>query len=392
MWTGIFLFLLKLGALKRIKYDFSTEAFIENMNLLAGADKEKIAHPDTLTYLAKKISPENISLIRTKMIARLIRMRCLERDRLLNTYYVIAIDATGYINFGYTRHCPKCITRTINGKTIYSHPVVEAKLISPRGLALSVETEFIENRKGSRVEDCEARAFYRLLKRLKKKFPQLKICLSLDALYAKKQVFELCKGYGWKYIITFKEGSMSSVYTEAMAIKSLQKENRGTCEKGGVKQKYAWATDIEYETHKLNVLECIEFKKNSIKGKRYLWLTNIEITQKNFKKIGNNGGRLRWKIENEGFNIQKNGGYGLEHIYSSHGTALKNFYLLLQIAHIINQLMEKGSLLRDRIKKVFGGIRNFTRRLLEGLRTKCIGPERLQSILSIPFQIRFDSS
>lgn len=383
---------MKLGALRRVKYDFSTEAFINNINLLSGAKVPKIAHPDTLSYLLKKVSSKDISAIRAKMIARLIRMRSLEQDRLLDTYYVIAVDATGHINFGHTRHCPRCITTTINDKRIYYHPVAEAKLISPRGLALSVETEFIENKKGYRKEDCEARAFYRLLKRLKERFPQLKICLSLDALYAKKQVFELCKRYDWKYVITFKEGSMSAVYTEAMAIKTLQKENRDKYEKDNVRQEYAWATEIEYESYKLNVLECMEFKRGGKKPKRYMWLTNVGITHKNFKEIGNNGGRLRWKIENEGFNMQKNGGYKLEHVYSSHGTALKNFYLILQIAHFISQLMEKGSLLKERIKKVFGGIRNFARRLLEGLRTKPLAPERLQDILSASFQIRFDSS
>ena len=45
------------------------------------------------------------------------------------------------------------------------------------------------------------------------------------------------------------------------------------------------------------------------------------------------------KIENEGFNIQKNGGYGLSHKFSrtSH-TASCNYYQCLQVAHLINQL------------------------------------------------------
>lgn len=42
------------------------------------------------------------------------------------------------------------------------------------------------------------------------------------------------------------------------------------------------------------------------------------------------GGRLRWKIENEGFNIQKNLGYELEHKYSRVSfVALKNYYQIL---------------------------------------------------------------
>ncbi|MFH1868216.1 MAG: hypothetical protein ABH843_04520 [Candidatus Omnitrophota bacterium] len=383
--------MLKLGALRQVKHEFSTQAFVDNLNLLAGSNLDRVAHPDTLGYLMKRLSPKQISTLRIKMINRMLRMRCLEEDRLLGRYYVIAIDMTGHISFGNNRHCKKCITKKKGNKTFYYHPVLEAKLISPRGMALSIETEFVENEQGCAIQDCELRAFYRLAVRLKKIFPQLKICLSLDALYANQQVFEICRKNNWKYVITFKKGSMPATYTEAMTIKSLQKENRGRYEENGLRQDYAWGTDIEHENHKTNVLECIEFKRNRIKGKRYLWLSNLEITQENFKEIANNAGRLRWKIENEGFNMQKNGGYGLEHIYSSNATAMKNFYHLLQIAHIISQLMEKGSLLKDCIKKLFGGIRNFTRRLLESLRTKHVSPEEFRGFFSTAFQIRLDS-
>ena len=43
-------------------------------------------------------------------------------------------------------------------------------------------------------------------------------------------------------------------------------------------------------------------------------------------------GRSRWKIENEGFNNQKNGIYRIGHINSRNSTAMKNHYLLTQIA------------------------------------------------------------
>ena len=51
--------------------------------------------------------------------------------------------------------------------------------------------------------------------------------------------------------------------------------------------------------------------------------------------------KQRWKIENEEFNDQKNGGYELGHKYArkSHNT-LCNYYQCMQIAHIINQLNE----------------------------------------------------
>lgn len=53
-------------------------------------------------------------------------------------------------------------------------------------------------------------------------------------------------------------------------------------------------------------------------------------------------GRKRWKIENEGFNIQKNGTFDIGHLYSKNATAIKVHYLMIQIAHIIRQLVENG--------------------------------------------------
>ena len=49
-------------------------------------------------------------------------------------------------------------------------------------------------------------------------------------------------------------------------------------------------------------------------------------------------GRMRWKIENEGFNNQKNGIYRIEHLNSRDSNAMKNHYLLTQISDILMQL------------------------------------------------------
>ncbi len=49
---------------------------------------------------------------------------------------------------------------------------------------------------------------------------------------------------------------------------------------------------------------------------------------------------MRWKIENEGFNTQKRQGYCLEHQYSKKYQGVKNHYYLIQIGHMIAQVME----------------------------------------------------
>ena len=76
--------------------------------------------------------------------------------------------------------------------------MLEAKIVTVSGLAISVETEFIHNSDGASKQDCELNAFYRMAVRLKKRFPQLNICLLLDSLYAAAPVMNILKKYKWK--------------------------------------------------------------------------------------------------------------------------------------------------------------------------------------------------
>jgi hypothetical protein len=124
----------------------------------------------------------------------------------------------------------------------------------------------------------------------------------------------------------------------------------------------------------------------------FAWLTNFDIDADHVATLANQGARCRWKIENEGFNIQKNGGFNLEHAYSTGERQIKNFYLLLQIAHMILQLMERGSLLSDDCQRLFGSLRNLSRRLAESIRNRPIPPEALDPAAAASIQIRLNTS
>lgn len=57
----------------------------------------------------------------------------------------------------------------------------------------------------------------------------------------------------------------------------------------------------------------------------FAWITSIEITNRNAKKLVT-AGRNRWKIENQGFNRQKRWQGDTEHACSFHEKAQKNHY------------------------------------------------------------------
>jgi hypothetical protein len=365
-----------------ISFKLSTDAFLENLCLLTNSFDEKVAHHDTVEYFTQRLCPEQLYDVRHRIIARLIRVKCLDRFR-LQGHFLIAIDGTGHLVFR-KRHCPACLTKKKDGQILYYyHNVLEAKLVTENGLCLSVETEFIENSDGTTKQDCELAAFYRLSKRLKKSFPQLKICLLLDALYGAAPVMEIAKRYKWRYIITFKRGSMPERYEEYCLLKRLCAQSKEIFDEK-TSRKYFWVNGMEHKGNFFDVAELCEQKENG--QTRFVWLTNFKLNKNNIIYIAK-GGRLRWKIENEGFNAQKQRGFNLEHPYSKNEIAMKNFYLLLQIAHIIAQIMEKGSLLKERIIKDFGSATALFEQLLEDLRTKLIG----SFLLKKPIQIRFSS-
>lgn len=80
--------------------------------------------------------------------------------------------------------------------------------------------------------------------------------------------------------------------------------------------------------------------KTEQEEKKYFWfLTNLPVSQKNVVDLAKRG-RMRWKIENEGFNIKKKKGYHLEHLFSKNYQGIKNHYYLIQIGHMISQVME----------------------------------------------------
>ncbi len=127
---------------------------------------ERFPHGDTLEATFSNLETDQIQTVVTGMTETLIRKKVLYGYRLLGIYFIVAIDGTGTISFSH-RHCPHCLTRTRNGKTLYYHPVLEAKLVTSNGFAFSLMTEFIEN-PGDKAtkQDCELKAFYRLAERL----------------------------------------------------------------------------------------------------------------------------------------------------------------------------------------------------------------------------------
>ena len=400
-FAGVVMYFCRVGARRQVAHLFRKNGpSSAKFQALFGTDT--CPHGDTLNVTFGRLNPDQVQAVVTALVRTLIRKKVLYRYRLLDHYFLIAIDGTGRLTFS-ERHCPHCMTVTHHGQTTYYHPVLEAKLVLPNGFAFSILTEFIENPgQNPTKQDCELKAFYRLAERLKAEFPRLPICLSLDSLFAGGPTMSICEENNWKFMIVHKDGDIPFIHKEFESLLPLTPENHFTFLtglQGKTRQEYRWINDISYtdsekKKHTVGVLECVENEPdpqqpNQTKSTRFRWITNLTLKDKQVIELANQGGRIRWKIENEGFNVQKNGGFGLEHAYSTHPTASKVFYLLLQIAHLIAQLIERGSLFRRAFPTGVGSAKNIAFRLLEAWRNLRLSTDQIQQMLDARLQIRF---
>ena len=401
LMTRILSSIFYISSMRKTSEEFNSDIMIENIRVLCGMDTAdaRIPYWETINRYLKNVDPEGLQDILCRLCSRLIRSRAFESARIRGKYWQVIIDGTQLYS----------TKNGLDGKSMYRihnrgtadeyredyYYVLEAKLVLHEKIIVSIMTEFVDNENGeeSGKQDCERKACWRLMERLKEKFPMLGICVSADSLYACERFFKECGDRKWHYILRFKEGSIPTMAAEYKKLREIEKNRTETTVNDG-KTWNDYVTDIDYNGYRLNVVEYgeqreYEIKKGMKKGERipvkktYCYITDLPIKKKNVGEI-TECGRRRWKIENEGFNTQKRQGYNLEHMYSRNYQAIKNHYYLIQIGHMISQVMEAW-------EKLWKGIRQSReqkhRRLLESFKETRLKEKTGE--LEKRFQIRF---
>lgn len=376
-------------SMREMEENFNKETCIDTLRVLSGNRQlDEMPHYDTLNYYLEKLSPECLSDLRKKMVTNLIRGKQFNRGRLLGKYWRVILDGTGLFCFK-ERHCKNCLCTTRKdeeGKEIklYYHKVLEAKIVLSDKVIISLGTEFIENENEEvSKQDCELNAGKRLLKKIKKSYPRLPICIQGDALYATEPFMKLCKEtYRWEYLFTQKNSRQKILDESFEWIKASEETIRqtGLCKEKGTGLYVNHVEEVAGKTQTMNVVEyeyeCID-KEEKKQRVRFQWVTSLELTKRNLEEMIL-AGRGRWKIENEGFNNQKNGLYRIEHLNSRNSNAMKNHYLLTQISDILMQLyLSWNPYIRD-LKQT---IKNTSSRLLESFRGQTVTEEDVSYIL-----------
>lgn len=358
-----------------------------NLARLSGREVADVPHLDTLEKVLRRIDPAHIERVLSFMIRRLVRMKALDGWR-TGGRFPLAVDGTGLYSFA-ERHCENCIeTRHASGSVTYSHKLLVAYIVNGEGFALPIAFEFIENPGAVYVkQDCEIKAFRRLEARLRRLYAGISFHLLLDAMYADKGVMALCLGNGWNFSITFKPTDMPSLWGEALSLLALAPGRKlvNILPRDEGLRVIRWVNDLDYHGMSLSAVFQEDRAADGSVVRSFAHLTGRETYAGNATAAAHVA-RQRWRCENEGFNVLKNGGFALEHVYSRNTVAAKAYVGLMLIAHLLQQLVARGRL-GAVFREVFHTFLNFGRRMIESLRLHAI-PEDLP----MPGQIRLSTA
>ena len=375
IFTKLIALICGITTMTGINNKFNTEEAIKNLSIICKESLKEIPDWQTIQDVIEQLNYEEIDDIRQYIFKALIRSKMFDRFRYNNAIQLL-VDATGLTSFDYNLN-GNCLTRTRDGKTKYYKYVLEAKVVFG-SMVISLDSEWIENtdiNNENDKQDCEINAFKRMAPRIKKRYPKLKFILTGDALYATTPMINICKKNKWLYIFNLKKNRLKNVYEEFQD--NVNYENEVSI------SNYSLSSNIEFNGNLVNAFSYEETIGD--KTTTFNYITNLKVKDSNIIDIVQMG-RRRWKIENEGFNEQKNGTYNISHLCSRFENALKIHYLLIQIAHTIRQLFELGSLIYKEVKS-FTNKKEVSQHITTKLTSSSI--TNLES-LDLNFQLRFD--
>ncbi len=384
--TTLLMFVTNTESRKAMNKKFEEPKIIESVNAFNDSKLTRLPHSDTKENFYKTVDIEELKTLLYMMNAQIIRNKKFKKnDLLLNEYYMICIDMTRTQKF-YEQVNEELLWEDKKGKRYFYNAVCEAKFVFRNNMCLPVLSEFLKNSDavdGKFIkQDCELKAAYRLIDNLKKMFPRLKICLLFDGLYPNETIFNLCKEHGFKYIMTFPEDKIPSLFEQYSEFKKLDnleiKKKRIDVDKY---QRVYFHNGFDYRDIEINIVEVKEYsaKKQGLCYKN-IFLTNIEITESNVFKIVE-GGRFRWKIEHS-FNREKNIEFSLEHAYSHNANSIKAYHILMQISDWILSFMlfyynenGKSSVFRD-----FNSLSDFFKYIFVDLVREAVSADDMNSL------------
>lgn len=310
---------------------------------------DSIPHLDTVNRFLESVDPAELEQILLQTVKRLLRSGRLVA-LLVEKHYVIAVDGTQKLSRNWI-WAEQALHRHHGETASYSAYALEACLVGPQGVSLPVLTEFCENTPGEEEfvkQDNEFKACKRLLQRLHKAFPKMRMMVVGDGLYPNGPFMALCRQLKLDFMLVLPQNSLPTVWEEVEGLRKLDKDQTRRHTWGDRQQEFWWVNQIGYDFKEsagsrrriqLHVVGCTETWQGDGEQKEthWAWVSSRMLTANNVVNRCNRAARRRWDIE-EYILMEKHGGYQYEHAFSLDWTAMKNWHTMMHLGHLLNTL------------------------------------------------------
>jgi hypothetical protein len=341
---------------------------IQHNNLKTMFDVASIPKDTQLRDVLDQCPTDKLEKLYADFFYHLQRSKQLEAYQFMHGMYLMPVDGSQYFS-SEKISCPSCLTKTSKkGVTRYHHQILQAVIVHPDNKqVIPLAPEAIQNTDGTEKQDCEINAGKRLIKKIRKTHPKLKIIFSGDDLFSRQPFIDELKAANMSYILVAKPSSHKILHEWFTDIKQMGEADR--LEFTDVKGRhhiYQWVNQIPLngtkDADEVNFFYYQLINKAKVTY-RNSWVTDIAIDENNVAQLVK-GGRARWKVENEGFNTLKNQGYHIEHNFGHGQNNLSMiFFLLNLLAFFVHQIFELTDLHYQKCRAKFSARKEFWNQL-----------------------------
>jgi hypothetical protein len=305
---------------------------------------QQIPSDTQMRSILDEVAPAHLRPVFKAVFQTLRQEKTLRRLCFMGHYYLVSLDGTGYFSSKKV-HCDQCLERknSHTGEITYMHQLLGGAIVCPGHTeVVPLCPEPIIKQDGSTKNDCERNAAKRFLNQLRADHPHVPFIITEDALSANAPHIQELQRHKLHFILGVKPGDHAHLfdYVAAAHAQGATLEFEQTVD--GVTQRFRWLNDVPLNAShpdvRVNFLEYWEIRGDRVQ--HFTWITDFVITSQNAPTLMQ-GGRARWKIENETFNTLKNQGYHFEHNFGhGHHYLSVIFALLMMLAFAVDQAQQ----------------------------------------------------
>jgi hypothetical protein len=315
----------------------------ENMKNLFGIGH--IPSDTQMREILDPLEPRRLRPLFNDVLRQVQRGKALEPFVFYRGCYLLSVDGTGYFS-STAIHCDSCMQKVDKqtGEITYYHQMLGAVLVHPdHREVIPLAPEPIEKQDGSEKNDCERNAAKRLLRHIREEHPHLKLIVVEDGLASNAPHIRELQKVNMHFLLGAKPGDHPFLFDQVLAAFEADRVTTISWTEGDVLYEISFLNDVPLNESnqdlRVNFLQYGEYGPDG-EERKWSWITDLEISPRNARRLVQ-GGRCRWKIENETFNTLKNQGYRFEHNYG-HGRQNLSvvFAMLMMLAFLVDQVQQ----------------------------------------------------